>query len=229
MANILHIESSTTQCSVALSKDGIIQCLFEHNDEQYSHSEKLHVFIQKCFDQTSISIENLDAVAVSKGPGSYTGLRIGVSAAKGICFAHDIPLISVATLLSLAHQISVSSGVVVPLLDARRDEVYSSIYNANFEEVRKTQAEVITSDSFSTHLQKGPVYLLGPGAAKCKNLIAKHPNLHFAKESVFPSAKQMVSLAQSKFDKKEFEDVAYFEPYYLKDFLVTPSKKKLIH
>lgn len=225
----MHIESTTTQCSVALSKDSVVQSLLEYNDEQYSHSEKLHVFIQKCFDETSISAKSLDAVSVSQGPGSYTGLRIGVSAAKGICFAQDIPLISVSTLLSLAHQTTVPSGVIIPLLDARRDEVYSAVYDVNYKKVRDIRAEIITSDSFSNFLQKGPVYLMGPGAEKCKDLIAKHPNLHFEQEVSLPSAKQMVLLAQRKFVKKEFEDVAYFEPFYLKDFLVTPSKKKLIH
>lgn len=229
MAYILHIETSTTQCSVGLSKNGRINVLSEYNDEQYSHSEKLHGFVQECLKQASITTKDLDAVAVSKGPGSYTGLRIGVSAAKGICFALDIPLISVSTLLSLSHQARVNSGVIIPLLDARRDEVYSAVYDNNHQEIRGIQAEIITNNSFSNYLAKGTVYVMGPGAEKCKLLIDKHPNLNFEPTTSFPSAQQMAEIAQSKFERKEFEDVAYFEPFYLKDFLGTPSNKKIIH
>jgi len=228
MAYILHIETTTTQCSVGLSKGGKIMVLSEHNDEQYSHSEKLHLYTQECLQQASITLKDLDAVAVSKGPGSYTGLRIGVSAAKGICFALDIPLISVSTLLSLSHQATVHSGVIIPLLDARRDEVYSAVYDKNHQEIRNIQAEIITNDSFLSYLAKGTVYVMGPGAEKCKLLIDEHPNLNFEPKISLPSAQQMAEIAQSKFERKKFEDVAYFEPFYLKDFLGTPSQKKLI-
>ena len=225
MGYILHIESTTTQCSVALAKEGKVISLFEYNDKQYSHAEKLHVFIQKCLDQASLSIDQLSAVAVSKGPGSYTGLRIGVSAAKGICFALGIPLISVSTLLSMAHQVSVSSGVVIPVLDARRDEVYSAVFDSNYCQVREIKAEVIYKDSFNEYLEQGLVHVVGPGSEKCNRLLDKHPNLTFESEDLLPSARQMVSLAYELFSKKEFEDVAYFEPFYLKDFIAIPSNK----
>jgi tRNA threonylcarbamoyladenosine biosynthesis protein TsaB len=229
MAHILHIETTTTQCSVGLSKDGKIIALSEHNSEQYSHSEKLHVFIQECLQQASLSPSDLDAVAVSKGPGSYTGLRIGVSTAKGICFALDIPLISVSTLLSLSCQATVRSGVIIPLLDARRDEVYAAVYDQNHQEIRDIQAEIITNNSFLNYLNKDSVYIMGPGAEKCKLLIDAHPNLNFESTTSLPSAQQMVKIAHGKFERKEFENVAYFEPFYLKDFIGTPSKKTFIH
>jgi tRNA threonylcarbamoyladenosine biosynthesis protein TsaB len=217
MAVILCLETATTNCSVALSVNGSVIALQEDDSPGFSHAEKLHVFIDKVLIEAGIKKEELDAVAVSKGPGSYTGLRIGVSAAKGICFALDIPLISVATLQSLASSVEPSNGLVIPLLDARRMEVYSAVYNSENVELRETRAEVVTSESFSEYLHKGQVIFLGSGTRKFSE-ICEHPNAVFIEERS-PSAAQMVSIAELKHQKSDLEDVAYFEPYYLKDFV----------
>ena len=220
MALILNIETTTTNCSVSLAKEGHILALKEQNNApRYSHSENLHVFIKAILKEAAVSIDDLDAIAVSKGPGSYTGLRIGVSAAKGLCYALDIPLLSVATLHSLTLQQDIEKGYSIPLLDARRMEVYSAVFNENHEQVRATQAEIITSGSFSEYLEKARVYFLGPGAEKCKNVII-HPNAVFQKHIHLPSAREMAVLSETRFNTGTFEDTAYFEPYYLKDFVV---------
>ncbi len=223
MAFILNIETSTKKCSVSISKESKVIALEEINDGTYSHSEKLHLFIDKALQKTGISISDLSAIAVSKGPGSYTGLRIGVSAAKGLCFALAIPLISVPTLQVLALQIKKDNGFVIPLLDARRMEVYSSVFNVENQRLRKTKAEVINENSFREYLEEQKVYFLGDGAEKCKNII-KHSNAIYI-DNALPSAKEMAQLSYQKWLQKDFEDVAYFEPYYLKDFMVTSSKK----
>ncbi len=222
---ILNIETATKNCSVSLAKNGEVLAIRELNDGNYSHAEKLHPFIQDLLKEANVITSNLDAVAVSKGPGSYTGLRIGVSAAKGMCFAIDKPLISIETLKSLAHSISIEEGLIVPLLDARRMEVYSAVYNSIYEQVREIKAEIITEDSFKEELSKGKVYFLGDGAAKCKEVII-HDNAVFI-EDEFPSAKEMAVLSYNKYKKNDIEDVAYFEPFYLKDFIAIPEKKKV--
>ncbi len=224
MATILNIETATKNCSVSIAKNGNTQAIQELNDGQYSHAEKLHPFIQKVINEAGITFNDLDAVAVSKGPGSYTGLRIGVSAAKGLCFAFDKPLISIETLHSLAHQVTIDKGVIVPMLDARRMEVYAAVYNANYEQVRDIKAEIINENSFQEYLLKGKVYFLGDGAEKCKEVIV-HENAVFV-EGKYPSAAQMAKLSYEKYKKNDIEDVAYFEPFYLKDFVVTPEKKR---
>lgn len=225
MAIILHLETATTNCSVSISKDDEIVVLKENNAASYSHSEQLHVFIKEALKEASLSFSDLDAVAISKGPGSYTGLRIGVSAAKGICFSLDIPLISIPTLQSMARQVDLKPGeLVIPALDARRMEVYSCVYNNNYQEVRKTRAEIINEESFVEYLGENEVYVVGSGAEKCRGVL-QHPNFIFD-ESVVPSAKDMVSMAFEKYESKQFEDVAYFEPYYLKDFVLQQKKKK---
>lgn len=225
MAIILHLETATTNCSVSISKDDEIVVLKENNAASYSHSEQLHVFIKEALKEASLSFSDLDAVAISKGPGSYTGLRIGVSAAKGICFSLDIPLISIPTLQSMARQVDLKPGeLVIPALDARRMEVYSCVYNNNYQEVRETRAEIINEESFVEYLGENEVYVVGSGAEKCRGVL-QHPNFIFD-ESVVPSAEDMVSMAFEKFESKQFEDVAYFEPYYLKDFVLQQKKKK---
>lgn len=225
MAIILHLETATTNCSVSISKDDEIVVLKENNAASYSHSEQLHVFIKEALKEASLSFSDLDAVAISKGPGSYTGLRIGVSAAKGICFSLDIPLISIPTLQSMARQVDLKPGeLVIPALDARRMEVYSCVYNNNYQEVRKTRAEIINEESFVEYLGENEVYVVGSGAEKCRGVL-QHPNFIFD-ESVVPSAKDMVLMAFEKYESKQFEDVAYFEPYYLKDFVLQQKKKK---
>ncbi|WP_298284826.1 tRNA (adenosine(37)-N6)-threonylcarbamoyltransferase complex dimerization subunit type 1 TsaB [Lutibacter sp.] len=223
MTYILNIETATKNCSVSIAKDGKNVILKELNDGAYSHAEKLHVLIEEALNEAQISFSDLKAIAVSKGPGSYTGLRIGVSAAKGLCFALNIPLISVDTLLSLANSISITEGIKVPLLDARRMEVYSAIYSSENEKLRAIEAQIITAESFYFYLKENKVYFLGDGAEKCKNLIT-HENAKFMVD-LFPSANEMSFLSYEKYKKSDFENVAYFEPFYLKDFVVTKSKK----
>ena len=225
MATILHLETTTTNCSVCLAQSGEILTLKEHYSPQYSHAEELHPFIQEVLRATKMDVGSLDAVAVSKGPGSYTGLRIGVSAAKGICYALDIPLISVSTLEALALQAAPNKGYVIPLLDARRMEVYSAVLDQAKKVVREVQAEVITEASFREYLNKGPCLLIGPGAAKCETVLL-HKNASFESTAV-PSAKEMVGMAWEKWQKNAFENVAYFEPFYLKDFVTTAKKKSI--
>lgn len=223
LALILNIETTTKNCSVSLSNNGSVIGVKELNDGKYSHAEKLHVFMQEVLESANYSFADLEAIAVSKGPGSYTGLRIGVSAAKGLCFALDIPLISVNTLESLAKQATVENGFIVPMLDARRLEVYSAIFDVKFNEVREIQAQVLDENSFSEYLNQTQVYFIGDGVPKTKDLL-KHSNAVFI-ENKLPSANEMASLSFTKFQNKDFEDVAYFEPFYLKDFRVTTSKK----
>ncbi|MFA5298660.1 MAG: tRNA (adenosine(37)-N6)-threonylcarbamoyltransferase complex dimerization subunit type 1 TsaB [Lutibacter sp.] len=223
MSLILNIETATKNCSVCISKDGEIIALKEINDGNYSHAEKLHELIKQAVSEAKIELSYLNAVAVSKGPGSYTGLRIGVSAAKGLCFALDIPLISVNTLQSLALSVSISEGYKIPLLDARRMEVYSQVFNNKTEKIREVCAEIITPESFSDYLNNRKVYFFGDGAEKCKEIIA-HKNAIFI-DAKFPSAKDMVEISFEKFRKNNFEDLAYFEPFYLKEFLGGISKK----
>ncbi len=224
MALILNIETSTTNCSVSLSKEGETLVLKEDYNNKYSHAELLHNYIDEVIIETKISLSSLDAIAISKGPGSYTGLRIGVSAAKGLCFALNIPLIAIPTLESLAHQISAETGVIIPMLDARRMEVYSVVFNANHQQIRETQAQMLDDNSFKKYLEKGKVFFIGNGVAKTKELIT-HKNAVFV-EGKLPSANEMSQLAYQKYKKSDIEDVAYFEPYYLKDFIaIKPNKK----
>lgn len=224
MALLLNLETATTNCSVSVSKDNEIIVLKENNAINYSHSEQLHIFIKEALQEASLSFSDLDAVAISKGPGSYTGLRIGVSAAKGLCFSLDIPLISIPTLKSMACQFNPKEEeLVIPVLDARRMEVYSCVYDSRYTEVRETRAEIIDENSFVEYVSDQKVYLVGSGAQKIKEVL-KHPNFEFH-ESVVPSAKEMAPLASKKYEARQFEDVAYFEPYYLKDFVIQSKKK----
>lgn len=216
MAAILCLETATTNCSVAIAVDGKVIGLREINNNKYAHSEKLHVFIEELLEETGIAADQLNAVAVSKGPGSYTGLRIGVSAAKGFSFALDIPFIAIATLQSLAKQAKCKDCYIIPMIDARRMEVYAAVYDSQYNRVRETRAEVLTEDSFSDFLAEKKTIFLGDGAAKFKDLI-QHENAHFL-ASRFPSAQEMAALAEDKYKISDTEDVAYFEPYYFKGF-----------
>lgn len=225
MALILNIETSTKNCSVSISNAGQIIQFKELNTGGYSHAEKLHLFIQDCMQAAKLSFSDLDGITVGKGPGSYTGLRIGVSAAKGLCFANDLPLLSINSLKILAQTCQIQSGVIVPMIDARRMEVYSAVFDSQFNSIRETQAEVIDEHSFATYLEQGKVYFLGDGAEKCKAILA-HENAKFI-DGAFPSAKQMSLITEEKYMKGDFEDVAYFEPYYLKNFVATAKKKKV--
>lgn len=214
---ILCIETSTTHCSISIGEAGKLLGVKEVNSKSFSHSEQLHTFINDLLKDLNISLQQLDAISVSKGPGSYTGLRIGVSAAKGLAYALDLPLISVSTLLCLAKQVQKSKGLIVPMLDARRMEVYSEVFDANFNSIREIRAEVLDNNAFLKELELGKVHFLGSGVDKFE-AICHHPHAIFYKEKL-PSAKEQYLIAQRKFDEKIFEDVAYFEPFYLKDFV----------
>lgn len=217
MAIILCLETATTNCSVGIARDGKLLALKEDNSRNYSHAEKLHVFINDLFAETGLSADDLEAVAVSKGPGSYTGLRIGVSAAKGLCYSLDIPLISVPTLDLLAQKLAGKKGIIIPLMDARRMEVYSAVYKPNLSQIRDTKAEILVENSFSDYLKESMVHFIGNGVGKFED-ICRNSNALFYKQE-FPSAQEMAGIAEAKYKISDTEDVAYFEPYYLKDFI----------
>lgn len=223
MPFILNIETATKNCSVSIAENGNTIVCKEIAEEGYSHAEKLHVFIEEVIAAAGITVQDLVAIAVSQGPGSYTGLRIGVSAAKGLCFALNIPLIAVDTLQTLASQANVSNGKIIPMIDARRMEVYSEVFNANLEVERAIEAEVITEDSFATYTET--IYFVGDCADKCKTVLTKD-NFVFLEEIKYPSASAMSKISYDKYQKSDTVDVAYFEPYYLKDFLMAPPSKK---
>ena len=214
---LLNIETATKNCSVSLAKNGKTILCKEIASQGYSHAEKLHVFIEEILKETEITPQDLNAIAVSKGPGSYTGLRIGVSAAKGLCYALDIPLISVDTLQVLAKQVSIKKGLIVPMIDARRMEVYSAVYDEKGKIVKDVAAEILTENSYQEVDE--PLYFVGDCQEKCKTVLIKD-NFHFIPEIMFPSANEMSALSYEKFTQNNFEDVAYFEPFYLKDFLL---------
>jgi tRNA threonylcarbamoyladenosine biosynthesis protein TsaB len=213
---ILNIETATKNCSVALAIDGETISCKEIAELGYSHAEKLHVFMDEIIKEAGIEWSNLGAVAVSQGPGSYTGLRIGVSAAKGLCYALNIPLIAMDTLTSLAYQVSNKYGIIIPMIDARRMEVYSAIFNSKNEMIREVKAEVLTENSFDDFLET--VYFIGDSNEKAKTILTKS-NFVFLDQICYPSAKEMSQLSFRKFQNNDFVDVAYFEPYYLKDFM----------
>lgn len=230
MSCILNIETSTNVCSVALSQDGV--CLYEDvNMEGPSHAQVLAGYVKNAVSFADSHAIPIDAIAISKGPGSYTGLRIGVSEAKGVAYGRDAKLLSVPTLklltvpILLGHEELPENALLCPMIDARRMEVYCALYDRALNEVVQTQALVIDSDSFKEYLDKQPIYFMGNGADKCVETI-QHPNAHFIK-NIVPRAKNMIPLAEMAMAKEQFEDVAYFEPFYLKEFVVTKSKKLL--
>ena len=222
MGYILNIETATKNCSVALAKEGKTIICKEIAEEGYSHAERLHVFIEEIIKEAGITLNDLSAIAVSQGPGSYTGLRIGVSAAKGLCYALDIPLIAVDTLQALAAQVTISSGLIIPMIDARRMEVYSAIFSPTLEKKREVLAQIIDENSFED--LQGTVYFVGDCAEKCQSVLNKD-NYVFLEDIKYPSAKEMSALSYEKFKINDTVDVAYFEPYYLKDFMITAPKK----
>lgn len=215
---ILNIETATKNCSVSLAKNGETILCKEIAEQGYSHAEKLHVFIEEILKETGIGANDLNGIAVSKGPGSYTGLRIGVSSAKGLCYALGIPLISVDTLQVLAKKVVVKDGLIVPMLDARRMEVYSTIFDKSYSKIKEVQAEILTENSYADSPET--FYFIGDCQEKCKTVLTA-ANFYFLPEIVFPSANEMSALSYKKFINNDFEDVAYFEPFYLKDFLIT--------
>ncbi|GAA4065951.1 tRNA (adenosine(37)-N6)-threonylcarbamoyltransferase complex dimerization subunit type 1 TsaB [Flavobacterium cheonanense] len=217
MGYILNIETATKNCSVALAKNGETILCKEMAEQGFSHAEKLHLFIEEIIKEAGITFSDLSAVAVSQGPGSYTGLRIGVSAAKGLCYALGIPLISVDTLTVLANQLQIENGIIIPMIDARRMEVYSAIFNAKKEMIREVQAEILTDSSFSDI--DDAVYFVGDSNEKAKTILTKS-NFNFVDTVFYPSANEMSAISYKKFLNNSFKDVAYFEPYYLKDFML---------
>lgn len=217
MTLILNIETSTKVCSVSLGLDGKLIGLKEESSDKYIHSEKLNLFIEEVFAQTEYEFKDLSAVCVTKGPGSYTGLRIGVSCAKGLCYALDIPLISIDSLTVLANGFielnNASSDIhIMPMIDARRMEVFTATFNNKGEMLDSISAKIIDSESFDTNQE---VILIGDGAEKCKEVLSENVRI----ERHLASSKEMVNLSYLKFKENDFEDVAYFEPFYLKDFI----------
>ncbi|MBP5196260.1 MAG: tRNA (adenosine(37)-N6)-threonylcarbamoyltransferase complex dimerization subunit type 1 TsaB [Bacteroidaceae bacterium] len=229
MATILHIETSARTCSVALSQDGAL-LLHKEDREGPNHAVLCGVFCEEALSFAESHAIPLDAVAVSQGPGSYTGLRIGVSMAKGIAYGRGVPLVAVLTLpllcvpLLLRERVE-EGALLVPMIDARRMEVYTAVYDRALKEVRPIQAEIVTEQSFSDILAERPVYVFGDGADKCKDVI-KHPNARFL-DGIVPLAKNMLPLAERAFLRGEFQDTAYFEPFYLKEFVAIKSKNLL--
>lgn len=227
---IINIETATTVCSVAMSEHGSV--LFEKTSfDGPSHASLLGLFVEEAVKESKLSGVKIDAVAVSSGPGSYTGLRIGVSMAKGLCFGWNVPLLSVPTLEILAFRaietVSDSSdSLFCAMLDARRMEVYAAIYDKSMRKVRDTEAEIITEKAYDSFLERQKVYFFGDGADKCKNVI-QSPNAVFL-DNIHPLASDMVLLSEQAYEEKRFEDLAYFEPFYLKDFVATVSKNKVL-
>lgn len=227
MAYIISIETATPVGSVALHKDGKLITTRQNNDQR-KHGENITLFVNEVVQEAGITLQQVNAIAVSKGPGSYTGLRIGVSATKGLCYGLNIPLISINTLEGLTQHPLLNSYkekdlLFCPMLDARRMEVFCALYNTPGEEVQKTKALVIDELSFQTQLNQKQIVFFGNGADKCKNTIT-HPNATFI-DDIEASANAVGKLAHQKYLNQQFEDVAYFEPFYLKEFVATVSKK----
>ena len=229
MSCILHIETSTNVCSVAVSEDG--QCIFSKEDfNGPNHAVVLGSFVDEALSFADSHAIPVDAVAVSSGPGSYTGLRIGVSMAKGICYGHGIKLLSVPTLKLmcvpiLLREMIEDAALLCPMLDARRMEVYAAIFDRSLREIRPTQADIVDENTYKVLLDRQPIYFFGNGAEKCKEVI-RHPNARCLAD-IHPLAKWMMPLAERKMMNGEYEDVAYFVPYYLKDFVAKMPKKLL--
>ncbi len=230
MAIILSIEASTDVCSVALSEDGDVFFKRE-NLEERSHAKVLAPFVEEALNRADERGLAIDAVALSSGPGSYTSLRIASSTAKGVCYGRNLPLIAIPTTAIMSVPVLFrddlpEEALLCPMIDARRNEVYATIYNRALEVVRDTAAEIITEDSFMDILDKHQVYFFGNGAEKCSKIIT-HPNAHFLTEHRSPLAKWMMPLAERAFLDSRFEDIAYFEPFYLKNFVATKPKELL--
>lgn len=229
MSTILHIETSTDVCSVAVSEDS--QVIFHQEDHSGpNHAERLGTMVDEALSFTDNHAIPFDAVAVSCGPGSYTGLRIGVSMAKGICYGRDLKLIAVPTLELLCvpillREIPEEDALLCPMLDARRMEVYAGIYDRGLRTVREIRADIVDENTYKEYLDKHPVYFFGNGAKKCISTI-NHPNAHLI-DGIEPLAKWMQPLAEKRYLDEQFEDVAYFVPYYLKDFVAKLPKKLL--
>ena len=223
---LLCIETSGKNCSVALFEGLQLVSIREVHTEQFSHSENLHVFIEQVLKESNLQPKAIKAIAISAGPGSYTGLRIGVATAKGLCYGWDIPLIALPTLRILAEQVSyefTDIEYIIPMIDARRMEVFTAVYSHDFSPILGERAEILTESTFDTYLNKGKTIFLGDGITKFQ-AICKHKNAYFW-ENKFPSAKEMGRLALEKYQAQAFEDIAYFEPFYLKEVYLVKSNK----
>lgn len=229
MENLILIETSTELCSTALAINGRIAS-YKESQVPRAHASLTAVFIKEMLDENNMGMEDCSAVCVSMGPGSYTGLRVGVSTAKGLCFGAGKPLLAVGSLDTLVHQ-AISENLlpegcrhIVPMIDARRMEVYTSVFSPDGKQEEETRPEIITGDSFREILEEGPVLFIGDGAAKCTSAICNE-NAHFVQ--CCPKASAMLVPAMSEYKEKRFKDTAYFEPFYLKEFVATVSRKKL--
>lgn len=230
MEKIILIETSTALCSVALAENGTITA-YRESSAPKAHASLTAVFVQEVLAERGLTLADCDAVCVSMGPGSYTGLRVGVSTAKGLCFGAGKPLLAVGTLDTLVAQSFTSAEVeenggyryIVPMIDARRMEVYAAVFE-NGRQITETAPAIIDENSYAEYLEQGPVLFIGDGAGKCADVI-KHQNAHFCQ--CHPKASSMLKPALEAFNKEDFKDVAYFEPFYLKEFVATVSKKKL--
>lgn len=224
MHKIILIETSTSLCSVALAENGAVTA-YRESSAPKAHASLTAVFVQEVLEEKGLTLGDCDAVCVSKGPGSYTGLRVGVSTAKGLCFGSGKPLLAVGTLDTLVAQADSPSDYryIIPMIDARRMEVYAAVFE-NGRQITETTPVIIDETSFAEYLEQGPCLFIGDGAGKCADTLT-HPNAHFCQCN--PKASAMLQPAQAALNARQFEDVAYFEPFYLKEFVATVSKKKL--
>lgn len=231
MTTLLLIETATPVCSVALARDGVVLAEL-HSDEPNAHSSQLSPFINQLFAQCGTAPAQVDAVCVSSGPGSYTGLRIGVSTAKGFCYALDRPLLAVPTLQGMAAQYYTQNpdykGMVCPMIDARRMECYTAVFASPVEELKPVSADIITEGIYDQWLNRGEVTFVGDGAEKTRPILGVHANARYASDFRI-SAAGMLSVALDRLQASHFEDVAYFEPYYLKDFVAKKSVVRGLH
>jgi len=237
MSCFLCIDTATAVCSVVLTQNDKVLSIKESTEEK-AHASNLGIFVEQVLNEAAISVNQLDAVAVSKGPGSYTGLRIGVSTAKGLCYGADIPLISVETLQIMSHgmcrealktftnNFSADSALFCPMIDARRMEVYTALFDFTNQKINETTAMIVKEDSFDSILQNAQVVFAGNGADKCRAMLT-HKNALFL-DNYIHSALYMINIVQQAYHKSKFENLAYFEPYYLKDFIVTTPKRKVL-
>ena len=224
MERIILIETSTALCSAALAEDGVITS-YRESAAPKAHASLTAVFVQEMLAERRLTLADCDAVCVSMGPGSYTGLRVGVSTAKGLCFGSGKPLMAVGTLDTLVAQAETNGyKYIIPMIDARRMEVYTAVFTPDGQQITETAPAIIDENSFTRQLEEGAVLFIGDGAGKCADVI-RHPNAHFCQ--CHPKASAMLSPALKAYKEKRFEDVAYFEPFYLKEFVATVSKKKL--
>jgi tRNA threonylcarbamoyladenosine biosynthesis protein TsaB len=228
MALLISLETATQMCSVALAKDGEVLAVKESSEDK-SHSSQITVFIEEVLAKAGAAMKDVEGVAVSEGPGSYTGLRIGVSTAKGLCYGLDIPLIAVNTLQTMALGASIERGsgdntLYCPLIDARRMEVYYALYNGDNEMAGEVRAEIVDESFLQRQFKDNEIVFFGDAVEKCQKVLGQNPNAVFLQNHL-PTASNMAILAEKKYGSNQFEDVAYFEPFYLKDFVAVKSKK----